>query len=187
VLGGIQSCALTSRDRPRAAHADDRREALLEAAHAEFATSGYQGATTAHIAKRAGISQSYVYALFPSKKDLFLACQRRNHQRILRILDAASAAADEVQAQAMLRDEYLKKVDDDRIDFLFRLQATAAATDPDIAAEERRSAIAIFDRLMPLFANNHTAVKTAIAIGLFTDMAIAVGLPPKYWPTTYVN
>ena len=178
---------MTSRERPRTYIGDDRKEGLLEAAHAEFATSGYHGATTAQIAKRAGISQSYVYALFPSKKDLFLACQRRNHQRILRILDSAGAAVDEVEAQVLLREQYLKKVQDDRVDFLFRLQVSAAATDPDIAAEERRSAMAIFDRLMPLFGNDQEAVKTAMAVGLFTDMAIALGLPPKYWPTTYMN
>jgi AcrR family transcriptional regulator len=178
---------LTSRERPRTADADDRREALLEAAHAEFATSGYHGATTACIAKRAGISQSYVYALFPSKKDLFLACQRRNYQRVLRILDGVSAAADAVHAKAMLRDQYLKRAQDGRADFLFRLQVSAAATDPDIAAEERRAVIAVFDRLMPLFDNDQRVVKSVMAVGFYTDMAIALRLPPKYWPTTYVN
>src|SRR5437660_1116738 len=95
-----------------AAASPSEATSTVEAAHAEFAISGYHGATTARIATRAGISQSYVYALFPSKKDLFLACQRRNYQRILRILDGASAAGDPLQAQAMLRDQYLKRVQD---------------------------------------------------------------------------
>ena len=57
--------------------AEDRREQVLEAAIHEFAELGYQAASTAAIARRAGISQPYIYALFPSKRDLFLAAHAR--------------------------------------------------------------------------------------------------------------
>src|SRR6202790_4545263 len=53
--------------------AEERREQVIEAAIREFAEAGYNAASTAAIAKRAGISQPYIYALFPSKQDLFLA------------------------------------------------------------------------------------------------------------------
>src|SRR5512146_1958447 len=54
--------------------ADKRRADLLEAAVIEFAENGYHGTRTADIAARAGVSQPYVYALFPDKRALFLAC-----------------------------------------------------------------------------------------------------------------
>ena len=49
---------------------------MLEAAVKEFAASGYHAASTGAIAKRAGISQPYIYALFPNKRELFLATHR---------------------------------------------------------------------------------------------------------------
>src|ERR1700740_3650369 len=55
--------------------AEERREQVLDAATHEFAHRGYHAASTAAIAERAGISQPYIYALFPNKKELFLAAQ----------------------------------------------------------------------------------------------------------------
>src|SRR5471032_2591621 len=62
--------------------ADERREQVIVAAIREFAEQGYQAASTAAIARRAGISQPYIYALFPSKQDLFIAVHDRVIERI---------------------------------------------------------------------------------------------------------
>src|SRR5438309_2988167 len=53
--------------------AEERRTEVLQAAVAEFALHGLHGTSTEMIAKRIGISQPYIFRLFPSKKDLFLA------------------------------------------------------------------------------------------------------------------
>ncbi len=53
--------------------AEDRREQVLKAAMAEFAIHGLDGTSTEAIAERAGISQPYIFRLWPNKKDLFLA------------------------------------------------------------------------------------------------------------------
>src|SRR5437879_13687287 len=89
-------------DHRQLSDADHRREAVLEAARAEFAEWGYHGATTAAIAKRADISQSYIYALFPSQKNLFIECQRWNNQQLMAIIDAAAAANEPAQARARM-------------------------------------------------------------------------------------
>src|SRR5690349_10225191 len=57
--------------------AEQRRDQVLDAATHEFALHGYHGASTAAIAQRAGISQPYIYALFPNKRELFLAATAR--------------------------------------------------------------------------------------------------------------
>src|SRR6478752_7365676 len=57
--------------------AEERRDEILEAAMVEFAVRGLHGASTEAIAKRAGISQPYVFRLFGSKKDLFKASAAR--------------------------------------------------------------------------------------------------------------
>lgn len=53
--------------------AEDRREQVIKAAIAEFAVHGLDGTSTEAIAERAGISQPYIFRLWPNKKDLFLA------------------------------------------------------------------------------------------------------------------
>ncbi|CAM5236496.1 hypothetical protein STENM223S_08902 [Streptomyces tendae] len=50
-----------------------RREQVVRAAVAEFGVGGYHGATTAAVAGRVGVSQPYLYRLFPSKRALFEA------------------------------------------------------------------------------------------------------------------
>src|SRR5467141_2219370 len=53
--------------------ADERRAEVVQAAVAEFALHGLHGTSTEAIARRIGISQPYIFRLFPSKKALFLA------------------------------------------------------------------------------------------------------------------
>jgi AcrR family transcriptional regulator len=53
--------------------AEDRREQVIKAAMTEFAVHGLDGTSTEAIAERAGISQPYIFRLWPNKKDLFLA------------------------------------------------------------------------------------------------------------------
>ena len=52
----------------------ERRQAVLEAACRVFFASSYRGATTAEIAREAGISEPILYRHFGSKRDLYLAC-----------------------------------------------------------------------------------------------------------------
>ena len=54
--------------------AEARRQAVLETACRVFSRSSYRGATTAEIAREAGISEPILYRHFGSKRDLYLAC-----------------------------------------------------------------------------------------------------------------
>ena len=62
--------------------AAERREMVLEAAVVEFAVRGLAGTSTEDVARRAGISQPYLFRLFPTKKALFLALVERCFQRV---------------------------------------------------------------------------------------------------------
>jgi AcrR family transcriptional regulator len=57
--------------------ADERRETAIRAAVTEFGMTGYSGTSTGVIAKRMGVSQPYLFRLFPNKKALFLAAAER--------------------------------------------------------------------------------------------------------------
>jgi AcrR family transcriptional regulator len=54
--------------------AEARRRAVLDTACRVFSRSSYRGATTAEIAREAGISEPILYRHFGSKRDLYLAC-----------------------------------------------------------------------------------------------------------------
>jgi hypothetical protein len=98
------------------------------------------------------------------------------------IIGTGADAKDPVEARASIQRAYVDKVEY-RNHFLFRLQATAAAaSDPVIADEARRLFVEGFERLLEITGDDRQAVKTYISIGLFADVAMAIGLPREYWP-----
>jgi len=72
--------------------ADVRREEILEAARAEFSIGGLHGTSTEDIARRAGVSQPYIFRLFGTKKELFLETVRRGFRHVLEVFQEAAAA-----------------------------------------------------------------------------------------------
>lgn len=54
--------------------AAERRQAIVDAALRVFAGGSYSGATTADIAREAGVSEPILYRHFASKRELYLAC-----------------------------------------------------------------------------------------------------------------
>jgi AcrR family transcriptional regulator len=54
--------------------AAERRAGLVDAALRVFAEGSYDGATTAEIARAAGVSEPILYRHFGSKRDLYVAC-----------------------------------------------------------------------------------------------------------------
>src|SRR5258707_11998388 len=64
---------------------EERREEILDAAIGEFARKGLHGASTEEIARLAGISQPYVFRLFGTKKELYIAGVARCFRQTLEI------------------------------------------------------------------------------------------------------
>lgn len=62
-----------------------RREQLLDSAATLFAEKGYAGATTAELAKAAGVTEPIIYRHFESKKDLFIALIARTGEQTIRL------------------------------------------------------------------------------------------------------
>src|SRR3954451_20762998 len=91
--------------------ADERRQHVLEAANATFAAEGYHGASTTDIARAAGISQPYIYALFRNKQELFLAAYHEVAARIrTRLLAAAEGGADSEERLRAMGESYLAMI-----------------------------------------------------------------------------
>lgn len=65
--------------------AAQRREQLLDTAAKLFALHGYAGATTAQIARAAGVTEPIIYRHFQSKRDLFIALIERTGEATIRL------------------------------------------------------------------------------------------------------
>jgi AcrR family transcriptional regulator len=67
---------------PQRLTADERRVEIVEAAVRAFASGGLTGTSTEEIARLAGVSQPYLFRLFGTKRELFLAAVDRAFTRI---------------------------------------------------------------------------------------------------------
>jgi AcrR family transcriptional regulator len=75
-----------------------RREQLIAAAVHEFARGGLDGTPVERISRRVGVAQPYVFSLFQSKRELFLAALERSFERVADTFRAAAAAYDDGRA-----------------------------------------------------------------------------------------
>jgi AcrR family transcriptional regulator len=113
--------------------ADERREEILRAAMEEFAHGGLDGTPTEAIAKRAGISQPYLFRLYGTKKDLFLAVVERCFERTLTAFQRAAQGHTGDEALEAMGRAYSGLLTD-RTLLLGQLQAYVACQDPDVRA-----------------------------------------------------
>ena len=109
--------------------ADERRETLVEAALPVFARRGFHAASTVEIAEAAGISQAYLFRLFPTKVDLFVAAADEGSRRMLATFREASDEAlreggDPLEAMGRA---YAGLVKSDRDVLLIQLQSQVAS------------------------------------------------------------
>jgi AcrR family transcriptional regulator len=162
--------------------AAERREHVLDAAIAEFAASGYHAASTTAIARRAGISQPYIYALYRNKHDLFLAAYRHVAERIrARLVAAAESADDREAALAAMGEAYLGLIAD-RSDVLCQLQAYAAAGDAELRGPVRDEFLRVFEAVREAAGASREETAFFFAGGIFLAIAGVLEIPPAYWP-----
>ncbi|MDF1809237.1 MAG: TetR/AcrR family transcriptional regulator [Phycisphaerales bacterium] len=76
-----------------------RREQLLDVAAELFSVKGYAGATTAQIAKVAGITEPIIYRHFKSKRDLFVALIERTGRQTLEQWEVELEGVDDPSAR----------------------------------------------------------------------------------------
>src|SRR6202050_3955785 len=114
--------------------AAERRVAVLSAAVTEFAKSGYAGTSTEAIAARAGISQPYLFRLFGTKKDLFIATYSMVASRIEEAFAAVTRELKGEEAMIAMGMAYLELLQDPDLLQVQLHGFVAAAADPDIAS-----------------------------------------------------
>ena len=131
-----------SATRPRLS-AEARRQAVLDSACRAFFELSYRGATTAGIAREAGISEPILYRHFGSKRDLYIACLDEAW-RSLRAFAEEALAENPGGCLGKIADGYLKKRGGLRLVDLW-IQALNEASDPLIAKAVRKQIREVHD------------------------------------------
>ena len=116
--------------------AEERRDDILDAAMVEFAVRGLHGSSTEEIARRAGISQPYVFRLFGTKKQLFQAVVARCFRETLELFQRAAEGLRGEEALRAMGAAYQEMLAD-RNRLLSQMQAYAACEDPDLCSVAR--------------------------------------------------
>ncbi len=162
--------------------AEVRREAVLEAAAAEFARKGLHGASTDAIAKGAGISQPYLFRLFGTKKGLYLATSRLKMEQVYQAFEQASRGKTGEEAFEAMGDAYRSLIEDrERLQLM--LQCFAAADDDEIREELRRVWRDLVELIERVSGASAEEVSTFFAKGMLLNVLGAMRLyeDPTPW------
>jgi AcrR family transcriptional regulator len=169
----------TTRQRVPAA---ERRDALIEAAVHEFAHGGLHGTPVDRIARRVGVAQPYVFSLFGSKRDLFLAAVDRCFDRVAETFtqaaeefDPAIAEPDADVLKAMGK-AYVELLDSHR-DYLMLQHQSYAACDDEVIRERVRAGYAgLVAHVERLSGAEPERIDEFFRHGMWLNVAAAMGV-----------
>jgi AcrR family transcriptional regulator len=155
----------------------ERRAQVLAVAGQEFAVAGLHGVSTETIAHRAGITQAYVFRLFGTKKQLFLACVDAAFERMTLAMIAAAGGASGLEALTAMGSEYDAMLAD-RTTLLLQLQGTtaAAAGDPEVRDAVRASFGRLWQAVADTAGLDPVTVKAFLAFGMLLNTSAALDL-----------
>ncbi|MEU5279467.1 TetR/AcrR family transcriptional regulator [Streptomyces asoensis] len=164
--------------------AQERRESVIRAAIAEFATSGYHGTTTAAIAERVGVTQPYLFRLFPDKKSIFVAALVRSAEDSRLAFEAAAdgAGGGERARQAMAQ-AYARLISTCPETLLMQMQGYAAVAaaeaqgDHLIAEVVRAGWMSIWETVHLSLGADAERTAGFFACGMLGNTLTAIGLP----------
>jgi AcrR family transcriptional regulator len=161
---------------------EERRKQLIDAAVTAFAATGFHATSTTAIAKRAGISQPYVYALFPSKHELFLAANAEVVERIRGSFAEAARGLESSEERLDAMGQAYVRLLEHREEIMFQHQANAAAGDPALREPVRRKFMRLAEDVGRLSGATDDEVWGFMAKGMFLNVIAALDLPERYWP-----
>jgi AcrR family transcriptional regulator len=163
--------------------AAERKAQILEAARDEFALKGLYGASTDAIARAAGISQPYLFRLFGTKKELFLAsmqlCLDEMHDGFV---ESAQGLTGE-EALKAIGATYTAMLATDPLRLAAQMQGYAAASDPEVGAVIRRGFGRLVETAEQLSGEPAETVAQFFATGMLLNVLGMMGAlsEPTAW------
>jgi AcrR family transcriptional regulator len=172
----------TSTTRRQRVPAAERRDALIEAAVHEFAHGGLHGTPVDRIARRVGVAQPYVFSLFASKRDLFLAAVERDFDlvaetftRAAEEFDPAIAEPDTDVLKAMGK-AYVDLLVSHRDYLMLQHQAYAACDDVEIRDRVRAAYARLVAHVERLSGADQERIDDFLRYGMWLNVAAAMGV-----------
>lgn len=163
--------------------AAERREALIAAAVHEFAHGGLHGTTVESIARRVGVAQPYVFSLFPTKRELFLAALERSFERVAETFRRAAADFAEGRAPAQCEDAleamggaYRELLSADRDYLMLQHQSYAACDDEVVRARVRHRYAELVELARSLSGAEPERLNDFFRHGMALNVAAALGV-----------
>jgi AcrR family transcriptional regulator len=162
--------------------AAERRDALIDAAMQEFAHGGLHGTPVDRIARRVGVAQPYVFSLFPTKRDLFIAAVERCFDRTMQMFTEAAEAYDPETAEPdtdvlmALGERYIEQLQTDRYMLMLQLHAYAACDDEVIRDRVRAAYARLLLRIREISGAPSEQIDEFIRVGMWLNVAAAMGV-----------
>ena len=113
--------------------AEARREEIIEAAMIEFAEKGLYGTSTDDIARRVGVSQPYLFRLFGTKKELYIATVERCMEQTLAMMRTAAGGKVGEEALHAIGKAYMQRLLEDPTSLRMQQNTYAACTEPEVS------------------------------------------------------
>jgi AcrR family transcriptional regulator len=155
--------------------AEERRAEILDAALTEFAQHGYEGTSTDAIARRVGISQPYLFRLFGTKKELYLASVAGCFADTYETFRGVSEGLTGDEALDAIGEAYRDLIAGDPRRLGAQMQSYAACHDPDIREVVRSG----FGRLVELVESKGVPAEQVtffFACGMLINVLTAMNL-----------
>ncbi|MBT2402508.1 MULTISPECIES: TetR/AcrR family transcriptional regulator [unclassified Streptomyces] len=173
--------------------ADERRESVIRAAMHEFARGGYYGTSTEAIAKRVGVSQPYLFRLFPNKQAIFLAAAARCLQNSCDVFAAAAEGLHGEEAAHAIANAYTRMIAEEPEMLQMQLQmyvtvaAAEAAGDHELGELVRAGWMELWDTVHVPLGGDVDETTTFMAYGMLINTLSAMGFPPghRVWEGLY--
>jgi AcrR family transcriptional regulator len=162
--------------------AEERRESVITAAMSEFARGGYEGTSTESIARRVGVSQPYLFRLFPNKRAIFLAAAGRCIQRTRDTFARAAEGVPPDQAYRTLAGAYLELITDDEL-LMMQMQVQVAvfqakqSGDKEFGEIVRRAWSELYDTVHLLLGADQERTTEFMSSGMLINTYVALDYP----------
>ncbi|RFU87695.1 TetR/AcrR family transcriptional regulator [Streptomyces triticagri] len=175
--------------------ADERRESVIRAATVEFARGGYYGTSTEAIARRVGVSQPYLFRLFPGKKAIFLAAAARCLENTRKVFEAAVEGLEGEEALHAMAEAYTRLIAEDPDNLQMQMQtyvavgAAEAAGDHEFGEMVRAGWLEIWDTARLALGADDEETATFMGHGMLINSLAAMGFRSDHrvWQGLFIS
>ncbi len=148
---------------------------VLSAALSEFARAGFDGTSTETIAHRAGISQPYLFRLFPNKKALFVAAVEQCFRLVLDTFEQVTENLAGEDAMVAMGEAYGKLIADRDL-LMLQMQAYARCDVPEIRDATRDGYGHLWEAVARIGGCDEDSIREFFARGMLWNVVAAMQL-----------